>query len=456
MQINLIETHKNDPSWAEVLRLYSGLFDTQNEREDFILNLAETDILLAAECKSNSVIEEKNIVNDICNYAIENGEKYSNIYEIAEMITAIIELNNHSLAYDTLLKNRIIILPSGKSKDYKYHILTKIKHLSPSAAFELIEKNLIKIKNSFLIRCLRNNLFVSDFSKRVIFDECVKRKLYTGVSYLMGQGFKLETENIIGLLGICIDLDYAIFKFHFLPYKLKIEYIKMKLESNEVFDFNGLYIILLVAQQEKIKESWLFLGILKHMKDLKVNYSTKKFNRINPKKFSKGCKIEIVIELIHFLVENELKKNHFLARNLSDSYLQSKFYTLSIGRLQVLKNKEENKKGKKTAKMKLKALKTRNRIYNGFNLELEFKKFIYDLGYRDCFVTNIIESRVFVKIENENRPSSIYIGQLTNKRLEKISDFEYNDDKLHVGQKLIAKVISIDEKYGINLTLKDI
>jgi len=256
---------------------------------------------------------------------------------------------------------------------------------------------------------------------------------------------KVETEVIIDLLGICKDLDYAIFKYHYIPYELKIDYIKKKLDLNKAIDFNGLYIILLVAQQEKIKESWLFLGILEHLK--KVSYSYK---------FSKSCKIQIVTELIHFLIENELTNNHFLARSLRDSYLQSKFKTLSKGRLSVIKNKKENKKGKKAEKLKLKALKIRNRRSNGFNLELEFKKFIYDIGYRDCIVTTFIESRVFVKIENENRTSSIYIGQLTNKILEKIDDFEYNGDKLHVGQKLIAKIIDIDEKYGINLSLKNL
>jgi hypothetical protein len=449
MQNDLIDKHIKNPSWAEVLRLYSGLFDAQNEREEFILNLAETDILLAVECKSCSVIEEKKIVKGICNYAIENVNEYtnySNYHEIAKMITAIIELKNYSLAYDVLLMQRMIILPSGKRKDCndkcKYRILRNIKQMSSSAVFELIEKNLFRIKNDVLLRYITNNLFVSDFSKKVIFDECVKRKLYTGVSSFMGHGFKLETENIIGLLGICKDLDYTVFKFHHIPSELKIDYIKKKLDSNEVIDFNGLYIILLVAQREKIKESWLFLGILNHMKDLKVSYSSKKFNKINPNEFSVVCKIEIVIELIHFLYENELtKQDHSLARSLRDSYLQNKFNTLSIGILPVLKLKE---------------LKTRNRRDNGFNLELEFENFIYDFGYRNCIVTNFIESRVFVKIENENRTSSIYIGQLTNKRLEKISDFEYNGDTLHVGQKLIAKVIDIDEKYGINLSLKNV
>jgi hypothetical protein len=57
----------------------------------------------------------------------------------------------------------------------------------------------------------------------------------------------------------------------------------------------------------------------------------------------------------------------------------------------------------------------------------------------ECEITKIIPSRVFVKIENEPRPASIYIGELTNKRIENINDFEYNGVKLHIGQKQIKQ-----------------
>ncbi|MBL7787782.1 MAG: hypothetical protein JNM36_17875 [Chitinophagales bacterium] len=72
-----------------------------------------------------------------------------------------------------------------------------------------------------------------------------------------------------------------------------------------------------------------------------------------------------------------------------------------------------------------------------------------------CKLTQIYKNRVFVKIENEARPASIYIGELANKRIENIFDFEYNGEKLHIGQKLVARVISIDSRLGrINLSLK--
>lgn len=33
MDKDLLQKHQNDPTWAEVIRLYSGLFDTQDERK---------------------------------------------------------------------------------------------------------------------------------------------------------------------------------------------------------------------------------------------------------------------------------------------------------------------------------------------------------------------------------------------------------------------------------------
>jgi len=91
-----------------------------------------------------------------------------------------------------------------------------------------------------------------------------------------------------------------------------------------------------------------------------------------------------------------------------------------------------------------------------FTLVQETTKVIDIEDTIDCKIIKIIPSRVFVKIENETRKASIYIGELTNQRLANIYDFEYNDEKLHIGQKLIAKVIGIDEKFGIQLSLKQV
>lgn len=55
MDKTVLDKYKNDPAWAETIKLYSGLFETDNERKDFILELAETDILLATECSKTEL-----------------------------------------------------------------------------------------------------------------------------------------------------------------------------------------------------------------------------------------------------------------------------------------------------------------------------------------------------------------------------------------------------------------
>lgn len=55
MDKTVLDKYKNNPAWVETIKLYSGLFETDNERKDFILELAETDILLATECSKTEL-----------------------------------------------------------------------------------------------------------------------------------------------------------------------------------------------------------------------------------------------------------------------------------------------------------------------------------------------------------------------------------------------------------------
>ncbi|MBK8416409.1 MAG: hypothetical protein IPL22_19005 [Bacteroidetes bacterium] len=46
--LNIAQIAK-DPKWSEVVKLYSGLFDDEIEKYDFIINTSEMDLMLAAE-----------------------------------------------------------------------------------------------------------------------------------------------------------------------------------------------------------------------------------------------------------------------------------------------------------------------------------------------------------------------------------------------------------------------
>lgn len=65
----------NNPNWSEVVKLYSGLFENEYKREEFVIDLAKEDVLLAAQCKTTSIEEEINITNAIKKDAINNFKK---------------------------------------------------------------------------------------------------------------------------------------------------------------------------------------------------------------------------------------------------------------------------------------------------------------------------------------------------------------------------------------------
>jgi hypothetical protein len=87
----LLDKYKNDPAWAETIKLYSGLFDATEERETFLSNLIESDIILAVECESASIKEEVNIQKEIVT-AAENHLIYGNTNKIPYLV-ALAKLN---------------------------------------------------------------------------------------------------------------------------------------------------------------------------------------------------------------------------------------------------------------------------------------------------------------------------------------------------------------------------
>jgi cellulose biosynthesis protein BcsQ len=78
----------------------------------------------------------------------------------------------------------------------------------------------------------------------------------------------------------------------------------------------------------------------------------------------------------------------------------------------------------------------------------------------ECEITRISEKTLYVKVINndkisENSNASIHIYQLPQK-VESMYDFGYQGKKVVVGQKVKAKIIGIDDQYGIRLSLKSV
>jgi hypothetical protein len=136
MDKDLLQKHQNDPAWAEVIRLYSGLFDTQDEREDFILDLADKDILLAAECKTSSVEEEDSVLQSIKKKCQKGGfnelvalltisetEEFNKLFRVDKVNIAFKKFQQGLLELDK--KNLINLLIQGK----KLHTLKRAFNL---------------------------------------------------------------------------------------------------------------------------------------------------------------------------------------------------------------------------------------------------------------------------------------------------------------------------------------
>jgi hypothetical protein len=111
--------YKNDPAWAETIKLCSGLFDSGNDREQFIVNLAESDVLLASECKNSSTVEESSI----------SDSRLASIY-IGELANERVE-NIFSFKYNgvTLHKGQVIFA-KVKNIDNQNRVNLSLKGLS--------------------------------------------------------------------------------------------------------------------------------------------------------------------------------------------------------------------------------------------------------------------------------------------------------------------------------------
>jgi predicted RNA-binding protein with RPS1 domain len=59
-------------------------------------------------------------------------------------------------------------------------------------------------------------------------------------------------------------------------------------------------------------------------------------------------------------------------------------------------------------------------------------------------------------IDGEPLKGVITLTELSNNHKINISEFKYNGKELHVGQELKAKVIGIDDKYGISLSIRQL
>ena len=78
--------------WAETVRLYSGLLE-ESEREKFIKQIAEKDVLLAAECQATSFYDYSKLDEYLEQIALNQAKDFKNAKLSANGVLALAELN---------------------------------------------------------------------------------------------------------------------------------------------------------------------------------------------------------------------------------------------------------------------------------------------------------------------------------------------------------------------------
>lgn len=253
----VLDKYKNDPTWAETIKLYSGLFDCQEYRDAFIINLSNSDLLLAAQCKTSSISKEENLHSLILEKCKSNNLK--NVIEnknrqiYLNTLTALIELSELDEVTNQLSK---ITKPSTKThKKLIENIVVSLSHhnlkiflkllsfQNPSLfswAYKIADKNLLIEDETWINNLLTENItagkydskaFIRFFHYLNIDNENLKRDLETNlilhINLIIEGNFVGESRNKKYLLMLYILLNIKLTELQILE-KLTIEKIKLK------------------------------------------------------------------------------------------------------------------------------------------------------------------------------------------------------------------------------------
>lgn len=269
-----LDKYKNDPAWAETIKLYSGLFDSRNDREIFISNLAESDVLLASECKNSSSFEENTISNTIegkCQSILLKPNEPENF---SNALKALANINKQNLIKDFIqsvksdkiefLKNVMTTLPYEKSS---LELLTLILISNPKNYIKTFLNILSNLRNDLIY--LENDT-IQEIFKLLLTDNKIKAK------YVLL--FFRQNANFINPLSFSEEAKDKLIYFDELQdvvnwiniFELKIKFKDLIIHLIEQNDsVKKYYIALSLMESLKEKEKIYILNILNESKNLK-------------------------------------------------------------------------------------------------------------------------------------------------------------------------------------------
>ena len=196
MGSTLLEKHKDDSSWAEVIKLYSGLFETSQERDSFIIDLSGSDVLLAAQCKTSSSEKQDDLeqhistqISDILDSTESLRDARSSAYfalaelERYDMISYYLE----NVQKGDIGKTRLLLSELPWNNTTKSIMLSAVSANPRIFLFNLIEK----LKDDD-----QNPLLMTSEEINGIFELLVKHNVKTNHLYQYLEQFKLQIQGL--------------------------------------------------------------------------------------------------------------------------------------------------------------------------------------------------------------------------------------------------------------------
>lgn len=194
MDKSLIDKYKTDESWSEVIKLYSGLFDTPEERFTFIKDISDINTYLAAQCSTACLNKDNELDNEIIRKAqprLENLYNNGNYYSGLVSLNTMVELEEYSkiLPYYEFCDGKIVpylksIIPNILNNARKHHneilktILNKKASYYISNIIEYYSNSLITIDKEIFIEIISTLISSNNYKPKKIIEFI---KLWKGI-----------------------------------------------------------------------------------------------------------------------------------------------------------------------------------------------------------------------------------------------------------------------------------
>lgn len=411
LENNILSKKIFDSNWSEVIQLYSGLFENENGREEFVIDLSEVDILLAAECKMTSIKEEETIEVEILKrafYSYKDNDDYLSIVTLLKMQEYHIVTDLFNYKFDLKINENIAIN-------------SILRNAEPLDFIDQISKNLPKEVLSNVIQILSKNTIDKDYKyylslSKVINNENVL-ELYADVSNSLHYN---NPEILFFLLKNC-NRDQASILF---------SDIKNKLQTLTVNIINQMILI-----SDDIDASNFYT----ELKEYNLNPNLETFKYLIKKKNTNYYLI--IKEVFDYLVKSDLIKNNRQRNNVWIPYIlyQEEYETALNYYDEYIIEKKKNYYIDKSLVNELKIISHLIKI--ALNFEIANKWFLYALSEYD---NNLI-------------PSSIYENYLFNNANVKVNEFiEDNYENLFKDFKKFLRHADLkkEEDYFVDFFIK--